>query len=360
MTYGVILAGGKGERFWPMSRNDNPKQLLRLTSASKTMIEETIERLKGFVPADRIIVVTGSHLEDKILGAVPLLKKDNLLLEPRGKNTCLAVGLAAVHILKKDPEGVMVILSSDHMISPTEKLVAILKAGVQVASEENCLITIGVVPTRAETAYGYIELGEDFRTVSGLSFSRVKKFKEKPSPSKAQEYYLDRRHLWNSGMFIWRADFILAAIEEHIPDMYRCLLEYEKSIGSAADEKARGKLYQACTDISVDFAVLEKASNVVTVRGDIRWDDIGSWLAMGRIHERDAENNVNIGDVVLEGCYENIIMNDSDGIVVGLGVSDLVVVRSGDVFMVAHKTRVDEIKNLLARLAEDDAYKKHI
>jgi mannose-1-phosphate guanylyltransferase len=360
MIYGVILAGGRGERFWPMSRNDKPKQLLRLTSSNKTMLEETVDRLNGFVPADRIVVVTGAHLREKVLAAVPLLKKENLLLEPQGRNTCLAVGLAALHIIKKDPEGVMVILSSDHMINPKERLVAILKAGAQVASEDDFLITIGVIPTRAETGYGYIELGEDLKTVSGLSFSRVKQFKEKPNPSKAQEYYLDRRHLWNSGMFIWRADSILAAIEKHIPDMHRCLIDYEKNIGSGSEDSARESLYRDCTEISIDFAVLEKASNVLTVRGDIKWDDIGSWLAMGRIHEHDFDHNVSKGNVFLENSYENIVMNDSGGIVVGLGVSDLIIVKSDDVFMVAHKTRVDEIKKLLGNLAEKDENKKYL
>ncbi len=360
MIYGVILAGGRGERFWPLSRNEHPKQLLTLTSDKKTMIEETIDRLKGFIPKDRIIVVTGQHLKEKILKAAPYLSEQNLLLEPQGRNTCLAIGLAAIHISKEDPEGLMVILSSDHMITPTERLVTILKTGAQVAGEGDHLITIGVVPTRAETAYGYIELGDEFKTVSGISFSRVKQFKEKPSPAKAQEYYLDRQHLWNSGMFIWRADSILKAIEKHIPDIYECLVKYNKNLGASGEYDARCKLYCDCADISIDFAVLEKASNVLTVRADIKWDDVGSWLAMGRIHDRDGDSNVKVGDVLLEGSYENIVVNDAAGIIVGLGVSDLVIVRTGDIVMVAHKTRVNEIKDLLTSMARDEKYEKYL
>lgn len=360
MIYGVILAGGRGERFWPLSRNEHPKQLLTLTSEKKTMIEETIDRLEGFIPKDRIIVVTGQHLKEKILKAVPYLSEQNLLLEPRGRNTCLAVGLAAVHILKEDPEGVMVILSSDHMIAPRERLISILKTGAQVAGRGDHLITIGVVPTRAETAYGYIELGEEFKTVSGINFSRVKQFKEKPSPAQAQEYYLDRHHLWNSGMFIWRGDSILRAIEKHIAEIHECLLEYNRSIGASGAYDARCKLYHDCTDISIDFAVLEKASNVLTVRGDIKWDDVGSWLAMGRIHDGDGQNNVKVGDVLLEGSFENIVVNDAAGIIVGFGVSDLVIVRTGDIVMVAHKTRVNEIKDLLTSMAKDEKHEKYL
>ncbi len=360
MIHGVILAGGRGERFWPLSRSEHPKQLLALTSEKKTMIEETIDRLNGFIPEDRIIVVTGQHLKEKILTAVPYLSEKNLLLEPRGRNTCLAIGLAAIHILKEDPEGVMVILSSDHTITPTEKLVSILKSGARVAGEGDHLITIGVVPTRPETAYGYIELGEEFKTVSGISFSGVKQFKEKPSPANAQEYYLDRQHLWNSGMFVWRADSIMKAIEKYMPDMHECLVKYERSIRASGEYDARCKLYHSCADISIDFAVLEKASNVLTVRGDIKWDDVGSWLAMGRIHDFDEDNNVKVGDVHLEGSYENIVVNDAEGIIVGFGVSDLVIVRTGDIVMVAHKARVNEIKDLLLSMARDENYEKYL
>ena len=360
MIYGVILAGGRGERFWPLSRSDHPKQLLTLTSDKKTMIEETVDRLKGFVAEDKIIVVTGQHLKEKILKAVPYLSEHNLLLEPQGRNTCLAIGLAAVHIMKEDPEGVMVILSSDHMITPTERLVSVLKSGSQVAEEGDYLITIGVVPTRAETAYGYIELGEELKTVSGINFSRVKQFKEKPDPVKAQEYYLGRQHHWNSGIFIWRADSILKAIEKHIPEIHKCLAEYDRNIGTSSEYDARCELYSNSANISIDFAVLEKASNVLTVRGDIKWDDIGSWLAMGRIKDRDGDSNVRVGDVLLEGSYENIVVNDAEGIIVGLGVSDLVIVRTGDIVMVAHKTRLNDIRDLLTRMAGDEKYEKYL
>jgi len=359
MIYGVILAGGRGERFWPLSRNEHPKQLLRLAS-NKTMIEETIERLEDFIPPDRILVVAGEHLEDKLLKAVPYLVKSNLLLEPQGKNTCLAIGLAAIHICNENPDGIMVVLSSDHLIKPREKLISLLKAGSEVAAEGKHLITIGVVPNRAETAYGYIELGEEFSTTAGIKFYNVKQFKEKPNPAKAQEYYLDRQHLWNSGMFIWRADAILSAIKHYEPMIYEGLTDYKNKMGTKNEPKALEKLYSACTSISIDFAVLEKASNVLTMKGDIRWDYVGSWLAMDRIHQSDPQNNVVIGDILLEGSYENIVVNDARGVIVGLGVSDLVIVRTGDIVMVAHKTRVGEIKDLLAKLAGTEKYEKYL
>ncbi len=359
MNYGVILAGGRGERFWPLSRQENPKQLLKLTS-DKTMILETVERLDGFIPRERIQVVTGMYLKDKILAAVPGLSDDNLLLEPEGRNTCLAIGWAAAHLKHKDPDAVMVILSSDHLITPTDKLVSLLKAGVDQASKDKYLITIGVVPTRAETAYGYIELGEKYGNHGGIDFFHVKQFKEKPSPTKAQEYYLDRGHLWNSGMFIWRADAILESIERFVPGIFDCLKVYQKSIGKSDEPQAREKLYRDCSSISIDFAVLENAPNVLTMKGELKWDDVGSWLALERIREHDRHNNVAIGNVLLDTCYENTVVNSDDGVIVGLGLSDLVIVKAGEIIMVAHKTRVGDIKELLAKIAADKNHEKYL
>jgi mannose-1-phosphate guanylyltransferase len=359
MIYGVILAGGRGERFWPLSRYEHPKQLLKLTS-SKTMIEETIDRFEGFISKDKVLIVTGTYLKDKILEAVPSLQKENLLLEPEGKNTCLAIGLAAVHIKAEDPEGVMVVLSSDHLIHPRERLISLLRAGSEVAREGDYLITIGVVPSRAETAYGYIELDEEFALKEGVTIYRVKRFKEKPVPTKAQEYYLDRKHLWNSGMFVWSANAILNAIEKYAPEIHGCLMDYRGRMDGSDAHEARGELYAKCANISIDFAVLEKASNVLTIKGDIKWDDVGSWLAMDRIHERDRSSNVSLGDVVLEDSFENIVVNDADGVIACLGASDLVIVRTGEIVMVAHKTRVAEVKNLLAKLGDDKKYEKYL
>jgi len=359
MIYGVILAGGRGERFWPLSRHEHPKQLLKLTS-DKTMIEETVERLSGFIPDDRIMIVTGDHLRDKIKEVIPRIVDKNLLLEPQGKNTCLAIGLAAVHIVEQDPRGVMVVLSSDHLIHPREKLISLLKAGSEVAAAGNHLITIGVVPNRAETAYGYIEMGDEFSTAGSVRFFSVKQFKEKPNPARAQEYYLDRHHLWNSGMFIWRAEAILEAIERFEPAIHGCLLAYKEGLKGGDVYPARRKLYADCASISIDFAVMEKASNALTMKGDIRWDDVGSWLAMARIHQSDPQNNVVLGDIILDGSYENIVVNDAQGIIVGLGVSDLVIVRTGDIVMVAHKTRVGEIKNLLSMMGGNEQHEKYL
>lgn len=360
MLYGVILAGGKGERFWPLSTKNHPKQLLRLTSG-KTMLEETIGRLEGFIPVERMLIVTGAYLKKQILEMGSGISEKNLLLEPVGKNTCLALALAAIHINRLDPKGVMVVLSSDHVIEPKDHLVRILSTAAELASVENRLITIGIVPSRAETGYGYIEMGQKHTEINGIKFHRVNRFKEKPERTKAQEYYLDRKHLWNSGMFVWSTRTFLEALENYMPSMFKCLKTYEQSIGQPSEESAVECLYNDCESISVDFAILEKADNVLCVKGEIKWDDVGSWLALQRVFNPNSDGNVIRGKVITEASFENTVVNAaSNGIVVTFGISDIVVVRTEDVVMVAHKTKVGDIKELLNVIEKDESLHKYL
>jgi mannose-1-phosphate guanylyltransferase len=360
MNYGIILAGGKGERFWPLSRRDHPKQLLKLTS-DKTMLEETLDRLDGFIPPERTLIVTGVYLEEQIKELTKNISGLKLLFEPLGKNTCLALALAAAHIRIKDPKGVMVVLSSDHMIEPKDQLVRMLSSAADLAAHDNKLITIGIVPGRAETGYGYIEMGPKTSEINGVKFHSVIKFKEKPERTKAQEYYLDRRHLWNSGMFVWSVETFLNALNKYMPEMSACLDKYFQSISTKGNGEALKCLYDDCESISVDFAILEKADNVLCVKGEVKWDDVGSWLALERIHTANQEGNVMLGNVLLDSSYENTVVNSGDdGLIVGFGITDLVVVKSGKIVMVAHKTRVNEIKELLSRLDKDDKFKQYL
>ncbi|MCH9032760.1 MAG: mannose-1-phosphate guanylyltransferase [candidate division Zixibacteria bacterium] len=349
MIYSVILAGGKGERFWPLSRASRPKQLLKLTS-DKTMLQETIDRILPLAPLEQTLIVTGQVISDSILKEIDYLKSSHLLTEPQGRNTLLAIGLAAIHIEKNDPEGVMLTLSADHLIKPPERLRQLLKVGANIAAKEDKLITLGIVPTRAETGYGYIKLGETYKLEAGISVFAVEEFTEKPRRQVAQEYYHDRKHLWNSGIFIWSVRSILLAFEKHQPDAYRRLRDYSKMIGTADEFSAREELYDNSEGISIDFAIMEKASNVLTMKADIIWDDVGSWNSLQRYMKQDDENNVLHGNVICEDSYEMTVYNDSAGLVTTLGVSDLVVVRSGEVVLVAHKTKVEEIKKLLDRV----------
>jgi mannose-1-phosphate guanylyltransferase len=284
----------------------------------------------------------------------------NILTEPFGRNTCLAVGYAAIHLHKKNSDAVMVVLSADHLIEPASKLLKIIKVGTGIAAKEDKLITIGIVPTRAETGYGYIELGEQQREIDNVNVFAVSAFKEKPRPTVAQQYYYGGKHLWNSGMFIWSVKAILNALEQHMPEMYEALIEYEKYIGTDSEERARLALYEEAEAVSIDIAVMEQADNVLTLRGDFVWDDVGSWMSLQRFKDKDRENNVIIGSAVTLNTYESTIYNDDDGLIAVLGISDVVIARAGDVVMVAHKTQLDKIKDLLSKMDEVDELKKYL
>lgn len=354
VVYGVIMAGGRGERFWPLSRIRRPKQFLKLTS-DKTMLAETIERVGPLIPLSHIRIVTGESMTKLIAESYPDLGGAHLLTEPQARNTCLAIGLAAVHIQKEDPTGVMVVLSADHLIRPPEKLLAILSDACKVASRSDYLITLGIVPTRPDTGYGYIRLGDTFSSPEQSPINQVGAFVEKPKAALAQEYYYSRQYLWNSGMFVWSAQSILKAITSCKPDMGSLLATYQQSIGTQNEQRERERLYQEAESISIDYAVLEKAANVLVISADFVWDDIGSWNALDRYKSRDANNNVQVGQCLLFDSFETIAYNDGQGIIATLGVSDLVIVRSGEITFVAHKTKVGEIKAVLAKLGADAA-----
>lgn len=353
------MAGGKGERFWPLSSEARPKQLLSLVG-DKCMLQMTLDRISGFIPIENTVIVAGSNISQAIVDECSQLTEDNILSEPTGRNTCLAIGFTAVHLRKRDPDAVMVVLSADHLIQPVGSLVKVIKAGTKVAAEESRLITIGIVPNRAETGYGYIELSDDQWETGGVTICRVAAFTEKPRPSVAQQYYIGRRHLWNSGMFIWSVKAILEALEKHMPDMYESLLEYETHIGKKDEKEAREKLYHEAEPISIDYAVLEESDNVLVLKADFVWDDIGSWLSLQRFMDTDGENNVTVGDVVTLDSYENTLYNSDEGLIATLGVSDLVVARVGNAVLVAHKTKLNHLKDLLTRIAGTNDLKKYL
>ncbi|MBD3258072.1 NTP transferase domain-containing protein [candidate division GN15 bacterium] len=359
VIYGVILAGGKGERFWPLSRIDKPKQFLRLTS-EKTMLEETIDRVKPLIPHENVRIVSGESMSQHIRDSLKGYGEVKVLTEPRARNTCLAIGLAAAHLVKENPEAVMAVLSADHLIRPPEKLLRILEDAVAIASKDSRIVTIGITPTRPETGYGYIKLGNPIAFHGDSSVFEVSAFAEKPKAVVAQEYYYSRKYLWNSGMFVWRAQTILDSIRSCQAELAELIDEYSESIGTEHERTARTELYNKSISISIDYAVLENAENVAVIKADIVWDDVGSWGSLQRYKQQDADNNVMIGDVISLETYETTVYNDAEGIIATLGMSDAVVVRSGDITLVAHKTKLDKIKDLLAQLKEDESYHKYL
>lgn len=351
-NFAVIMAGGKGERFWPASRADRPKQLLRLLS-EKTMLEETIDRVDTLVDPEDVLIVTSDDLRILIEKELPQLGNGNFLIEPVGRNTAPAIGLAAANIVAKHGDGVMIVLSSDHRIKPVESFQTAISAAAQIAAENDRLILIGIETSRPETGYGYIQTGIELMEVDGLTIYDVASFREKPNRLLAQEYYLDSKHLWNSGIFVWRAKVILEEMETALPEHYELLMRYKDAVGTPEERKILDEIFAKMQSISIDYGVLEKSKSVAVLRAKFTWDDVGSFSALERIMRKDFDGNVVAGDnVVLHETYETTVMNEAPGPVVTFGISDITIIRTEDALLVIHKTKIPHMRELLDTMKE--------
>src|SRR5690625_754689 len=339
--WAVILAGGVGSRFWPVSTPERPKQFLPL-GGEDPLLTETVRRIEPLVPLERLRILTGENLRTPSLRAVPELTEENLLVEPTARGTAPALAWAAAEIVESDPDAVMISLHADHMIEPASEFLQLLRAVASAAAEDDRLYTIGVVPTRPETGYGYIMVGDQLRGEPEL-FEDAD-FVEKPDPDTAHEYLLRGGHLWNSGIFVWRAEALLTQLAKHTP-------EIGKHLGLIADGKV-DTFFGTIPDLSIDEGLLERSDRVSVARATFEWDDIGTWDAVARTRPADQDGNVVVGQGYLidsEGC----IAWADDGQIVVFGAEDLVVVRSGEVTFVAPREKTAELKKLLADLPEE-------
>lgn len=336
----MILAGGVGSRFWPVSTPERPKQLLPLGS-ERPLIADTVARITPLVPLPRTRVLTGQRLARPILDAVPDLTRDQLLLEPAPRGTAPALAWAAHEIVRRDPDAVMVSLHSDHVIAPADAFRDLLAHVARLATLHDRLFTIGVEPTRPETGYGYIRVGDEIAPGSGAH--RVAQFVEKPDRETAAGYLRRGGHLWNSGIFVWRAATLLSELEKHTPELAAHLPRLE-----AGDVEG---YFRDVPELSIDEGLLERSDAVAVARATFRWDDVGTWDAVGRIREPDERGNVHEGDAVLVDSDRCIAWSDG-GPVVLFGAADLVVVQSGGVTFVAPRDRTPELKSLLRQLPE--------
>lgn len=345
MLYGVILAGGYGERFWPKSKPNTPKQLLSITS-KKTLLEETLDRITPLIPKERIIIVTSKNIGDKILATIPRLTSDNIITESCRKNTAAAIALAALYLKNKDKDAVMAVLPADHFIPDKEIFLKILSVAYEHAQKKEHLITFGIRPTRPETGYGYIEVGKKVTTKNGISVYQVTAFKEKPDQNTAKEFLSRGNYLWNSGMFIWHMEIILDAFSKFMPELYSGLMKIQNK------ELSLEEFFQDVENISIDFGIMEKAKNILMIEGNFIWDDVGSWNALERIYPKDENKNVVLGEHIGIDT-QNCIMMGEGKLIATIGISDLIVVDTDEAILICSKERAEEVKKIVEKLPQE-------
>jgi mannose-1-phosphate guanylyltransferase len=340
----VILAGGVGSRFWPASTPSRPKQLLKLGS-DNPLIRDTIERILPLVPQERLRILTGAHLAAPILATLPELGEGNLLIEPRAAGTAPVLAWAAAEIERRDPDAVMISLHADHVISPAQAFRERLALTADLAVHHRRLFTIGAVPDRPETGYGYIRVGPPLPSADSLADVgyEVARFVEKPDVDRARAYLQEGGYLWNTGLFVWRASDLLDQLERHTPELSELI--------PVLREGGTEEFFRRVPNLSIDEGLLERSDRVAVVPSNFAWDDIGAWDSVFRTHPVDAQGNALIGEAYAVDARGSTLYAD-DGPIVAFGVDDLVVVRTAGVTFVTRRDRAPDLKTLLAQLPE--------
>ena len=345
----VIMAGGKGERFWPKSRINMPKQFLSLTDDGKSMIQHTVERLKGLVKEEDIYIVTNELYEGLVEKHIPCIPKENIIIEPVARNTAPCIGLAAVHISRKKLDSKMIVLPADHLIKFNEIFLDTLKTALDVVGEGDNLATIGITPNYPETGYGYINFkkGDTLRNIKNVY--EVLKFEEKPDLEKAKEYLASGQYLWNSGVFGWKTSTILNNFEKYLPKIYKGLKIIEESIGTKDYEKTLKDEFFKIPSESIDYGILEKAQNIYVIPGNFGWDDVGSWLSLERINKTNQDGNVINGNVISIKTSNSIIQG-ADKLIATIGLEDIIIVDTEDAILICNKDNTQEVKEVINNL----------
>ncbi len=347
--YGVILAGGSGTRFWPLSRKKLPKQFLKLFN-NRTLLEETIERISPVIPRKKIIIVTTEEYRNRIRNTVKGISPDNIILEPAGRNTAPAIALAAFKLIK-EKEDVMGVFPSDHLILDKRRFIRILSIAEKIAKSSEHLIAFGMKPDKPETGYGYIELGNVYKKGRGITVFNVKRFIEKPDIRRARAFLKNGNFMWNSGMFIWRIDVFLKELERNLPEVYygiKNALKRKKNGRFEIDEK----IYKGLPGISVDYGIMEKSERALVIPAEIGWSDLGSWDSLAGILKKDESGNVVVADDKCLIDVKNSLFYANGKFVAGIGVQDLIVVSSENAILICKKNSSQDVRKITNFLSE--------
>lgn len=364
--YVIIMAGGRGERFWPVSREKTPKQLVTLLG-KKSFLQEAVGRVLPLVPLKNILIITNEVQAPQVAKQLPKLPKQNIIAEPVGRDTCAAVTLGAALVGARSTTAVMAVLPADHVIPEEKKFQTVLNDCFDLARRGQAIVTIGIKPTEPATGYGYIHVGEPLPPPQGekpykTTFHRAERFVEKPHFDKALEYVNSGQYRWNAGMFIWGFVTVTEGLQKHQPEMYEACRRWFKVANNPAKlMEVLAREYPDIKKISIDYALLEHAQNVVVADGDFAWDDLGSWNALARHLKPDAEGNCAVADFIHVDAARNIIFdartkNRTPIAVVGL--RDSILVQTDDAVLLAHKSQSQKVKDLVRKLAESKVYRK--
>lgn len=350
----IIMAGGKGERFWPMSTLDRPKQFLKLTDSDDTMIQMTIKRILPLINLEDIFIVTNEKYKNLISQQLTKLPKENIIYEPLSKNTAPCVALATSIIKKKYGNANIIVLASDHIIKNEKLFLDTLKLSLDNLTSNN-IITLGIVPERAETGYGYIKMAD--KKAQNSSIYNVEKFVEKPNYENAKKYYESGNYLWNSGMFIWNNEFMNNCVKNYLPEIYFRIEKIYNSIGTENFKKILETEYSEMESISIDYGIMEKVKNIEVIPGNFGWDDVGSWLSIERLRKINEDSNIIDGNIVCIETNNCTIINNDDDLISTVGLDNLIIVKNDKKTLIISKDRVNEIKTLTKKIKEEKGNK---
>jgi mannose-1-phosphate guanylyltransferase len=361
----IIMAGGRGERFWPVSREKTPKQLIKLLG-DRSFLQEGVDRVLPLVPLKNIFVITTEAQAPEVRRQLPKLPKENVVAEPIGRDTCAAVTLGAALVGARSTTGIMAVLPADHIIPEAKKFQQVLADSFDLASRGQAIVTIGIKPTEPATGFGYIHVGDPLPAPEGAkryktAFFKAQQFVEKPNLDKALEYLNSGHYRWNAGMFIWSFVTITEGLQKHQPEMYAaCQRWFNVATEPAKLAKVLAKEYPEIKRISIDYALMEQAHNVVVADGAFAWDDLGSWTALARHLKPDAEGNCVVADFLHVDGARNIIFDarskDRRTPIAVVGLRDAIFVQTDDAVLLAHKSQAQKVKELVKRLAETKEY----
>lgn len=356
-TFAVILAGGGGTRLWPKSRKATPKQFLKLVG-SDTMMQVSVNRINKLIPWERIIVITNKLYKQEIEQQLPQLPKDNVIAEPEKRDTALAMLVGAQYAKYKDPEAVIINCASDHIVANDDEFISVMKSASELASKEDFLVTVGITPTRPATGFGYIKIGQDLQRINnGHNVFNVESFTEKPNQATAQAFISTGKYFWNANMYVWSADTLLKAFKTHQPEIY----DRTKKLTILDPQKFHATLpeiYAEAETISIDYAISEKADNLVLIPGDFGWNDVGDWKVVYDLGTKNLEGNVIIGENDTQHALtirsQGNLIHTNNRLIALVGIKDMIIIDTEEILMLIPKNESQDVKKLVERLKEED------